>query len=100
RPGVAGAPNADTFALVLRMLEQPAQREPAFVFFATKVVRDRGGPDWLRYRELMLDRFARDQTASGAWSLWPRPSCLPGGAVYTTAMHVLSLHLCLGSFAG
>jgi hypothetical protein len=85
------------FGQVLHMLQQPWQREPTFVFFATLALRDRGGRDWLRYRELLLDRFARNQSPDGEWSPWHEPSCVPGGDVYTTAMHVLSLHACLGS---
>jgi hypothetical protein len=98
-PASSAAPSSP-FGLLLKRLEKPAQREPAFVFFASKVLRDHGGQEWLRFRELLLDRFARDQLLSGAWSQWNQASCLPGGDLYATAMHVLALHVCLGSFAG
>jgi len=98
RASEAHGPSGGAYAQVLQMLEQPWQREPSFVFFATTALRQGNDQDWPRYRELLLDRFTRNQTQSGAWGPWQESSPLPGGDVYSTAMHVLSLHVCLGSF--
>ncbi|MFO0983418.1 MAG: hypothetical protein U1E76_17075 [Planctomycetota bacterium] len=98
--GTAANHTPASLPALLQALASPAQREPAFLLFATRMSRERGGADWLRFRELLIDRLTRDQQPDGSFDSLYRWACLDGGSLYSTAVAALTLHVCLGSFFG
>ena len=98
---VSGDEADDTFSFpdlrkpqtLFNLLDDPALREPSFLFFVGIALCEKEQPIWAEWNNRVKSELADDQKPDGSWLAggdWP---WIDGGDVYTSSLSVLTLQV-------
>jgi len=91
--GAAPYPDRHRPETMFTLLDDPALREPSFLFFIGTALCEETSPFWPEWNERVKSILLQEQDREGFWPAggdWPT---IDGGDIYTTALSILTLQV-------